>query len=41
MCDLAVTYEMDRYNTQRPLTVVNWPPLDPLDHPSNLQSSPR
>jgi tetratricopeptide (TPR) repeat protein len=34
MCDLAATYEMDTYNAQRPLTVVNWPPLDPLDHPA-------
>lgn len=34
MCDLAAAYEMDTYNTQRPLTVVNWPPLDPLDHPA-------
>jgi tetratricopeptide (TPR) repeat protein len=32
MCDLAVQYEMETYNTQRPLTVVNWPPLDPLTH---------
>lgn len=34
MCDLAAAYEVDTYNTQRPLTVVNWPPLDPLDHPT-------
>ncbi len=34
MCDLAVRYEVEKYNTQRPLTVVNWPPLDPLTHPT-------
>jgi hypothetical protein len=34
MCDLAASYEMETYNAQRPLTVVNWPPLDPLDHPA-------
>jgi tetratricopeptide (TPR) repeat protein len=32
MCDLAVSYEMETYNAQRPLTVVNWPPLDPIPH---------
>lgn len=34
MCDVAASYEADRYNAQRPLTVVNWPPLDPLTHPT-------
>lgn len=34
MCDLAVRYEVERYNSQRPLTVVNWPPLDPMAHPT-------
>lgn len=34
MCDLAASYESQIYNTQRPLTVVNWPPLDPLVHPT-------
>jgi hypothetical protein len=34
MCDLAVRYEVETYNAQRPLTVVNWPPLDPLTHPT-------
>lgn len=34
MCDRAVEYEMSRYNAQRPITVVSWPPLDPLTHPS-------
>ena len=34
MCDRAVAYELSVYNAQRPLTVVNWPPLDPLSHPT-------
>ncbi|MBI4443306.1 MAG: tetratricopeptide repeat protein [Acidobacteria bacterium] len=34
MCDFAARYEVDKYNAQRPLTVVNWPPLDPLHHPT-------
>lgn len=32
MCDTAAAYELDKYNAQRPLTVVNWPPLDPMTH---------
>ncbi len=34
MCDFAADYEVAEYNAQRPLTVVNWPPLDPLTHPT-------
>ncbi len=34
MCDQAAAYEFEKYNAQRPITVVNWPPLDPLTHPS-------
>lgn len=34
MCDFAVRYEVENYNGQHPLTVVNWPPLDPLTHPT-------
>ena len=34
MCDLAVDYEAEKYNDQRPVAYVNWPPLDPLTHPS-------
>ncbi len=34
MCDLAASYEVEKYNAQRPLTIVNWPPLDPMTHPS-------
>ncbi len=32
MCDTAAAYEMEKYNAQRPLTLVNWPPLDPMIH---------
>ncbi|MGI9101622.1 MAG: tetratricopeptide repeat protein [Terriglobales bacterium] len=32
MCDTAAAYEAEHYNAQRPLTVVNWPPLDPMTH---------
>ena len=32
-CDFAIRYETEKYNMQRPITVVNWPPLDPLAHP--------
>lgn len=31
-CDFAISYELQKYNTQQPITVVNWPPLDPLTH---------
>jgi tetratricopeptide (TPR) repeat protein len=34
MCDVAARYETETYNAQRPLTVVTWPPLDPMTHPS-------
>ena len=32
MCDHAASYDMEKYNAQRPLTIVNWPPLDPMTH---------
>lgn len=32
--DYAAGYELDKYNSQRPLSAVNWPPLDPLTHPT-------
>lgn len=32
MADLAIRYETGKYASQRPLTVVNWPPLDPMHH---------
>ncbi|MGH9521375.1 MAG: tetratricopeptide repeat protein, partial [Terriglobales bacterium] len=34
MFDEAASYELDKYNAQRPLTLVNWPPLDPMTHPT-------
>lgn len=34
MLDYLVGYETETYNWQHPVAVVNWPPLDPLTHPS-------
>ena len=34
MMDYAVTYEVARYNHQRPVGIANWPVLDPLTHPT-------
>jgi len=31
-CDYLVSYEVDRYNTIRPVAYTNWPTLDPLYH---------
>lgn len=33
-CDFMVSFEMDRYNAQRPIAYTNWPTLDPLTHPT-------
>ena len=33
-CDYVVSFEMDRYNAQRPIAYTNWPTLDPLNHPT-------
>jgi hypothetical protein len=33
-CEAVVAYEMEKYNWQRPVSIVNWPPLDPLSHPT-------
>jgi hypothetical protein len=33
-CDYLVAYEVEKYNRQRPVAFVNWPPLDPLVHPT-------
>ncbi|MFL5483086.1 MAG: tetratricopeptide repeat protein [Gemmatimonadaceae bacterium] len=33
-CDFIISFEMDRYNAQRPIAYSNWPTLDPLDHPT-------
>jgi tetratricopeptide (TPR) repeat protein len=37
MCDAVVNYEVSRYNRQRPVCFVNWPPLDPLTHPTEAR----
>ena len=34
MLDYLVAYETDTYNWQHPVAIVNWPPLDPLYHPT-------
>ena len=34
VADAMIGYEMERYNTQRPLAYTNWPTLDPLVHPT-------
>jgi hypothetical protein len=31
-CDMLQSYEFEKYNTSHPLSVVNWPTLDPLKH---------
>lgn len=33
-CDFLVSFEMQRYNAQRPVAYTNWPTLDPLTHPT-------
>lgn len=33
-CDALVSFEMERYNAQRPIAYSNWPTLDPLNHPT-------
>jgi Tfp pilus assembly protein PilF len=33
-CDYITSFEMERYNTQRPIAYSNWPTLDPLHHPT-------
>ena len=33
-CDFIVAFEMERYNSQRPIAYTNWPTLDPLTHPT-------
>ncbi|HTK95680.1 MAG TPA: hypothetical protein VL382_08570 [Terriglobales bacterium] len=34
MLDYLVAYEQDTYNWQHPVAIVNWPPMDPLTHPT-------
>jgi tetratricopeptide (TPR) repeat protein len=36
-CDELVHYEVEQYNCQRPVAFVNWPPLDPLHHPTEAR----
>ncbi len=39
MLDYVVTYELDTYNWEHPVAIVNWPPLDPLTHPTEASNS--
>lgn len=32
--DHLLTFEMDNYGTQRPVSVSSWPSLDPIEHPN-------
>jgi len=34
MLDYLIGYQTDTYNWQQPVAIVNWPPLDPLYHPT-------
>jgi Tetratricopeptide repeat len=34
MCDFLQSYEYENYHVTHPVTTVNWPTLDPLEHPS-------
>ncbi len=34
MCDILQGYEHGRYDISHPVSVINWPTLDPLSHPS-------
>jgi hypothetical protein len=33
-CDYLLAYEWDGYRAQRPIAYTNWPPLDPMHHPT-------
>lgn len=39
MCDYAVSYEMDQYNKQHPITYSSWPVTDPMEHVSESKLS--
>jgi tetratricopeptide (TPR) repeat protein len=39
MLDYLVAYETDTYNWQHPVAIVNWPPLDPLYHPTEAPNT--
>jgi len=34
MCNTLQTYELERYRYSHPVSTINWPTLDPLDHPA-------
>ena len=36
-CDGLVHYEAEQYNSQHPVAFVNWPPLDPIRHPTETR----
>jgi tetratricopeptide (TPR) repeat protein len=38
MLEYLVSYETDTYNWQHPVALVNWVPLDPLNHPTEATS---
>jgi hypothetical protein len=38
MMDYVVAYETQTYNCQHPLALVNWPPMDPLNHPTEAST---
>ncbi len=38
-CDYQVRYEVERYNTTRPIAYTNWPTLDPLHHPTEATAA--
>jgi hypothetical protein len=38
MLDYLVEYETQTYNRQHPVAFVNWPPLDPLTHPTEAST---
>jgi tetratricopeptide (TPR) repeat protein len=33
-CEFLLQYQVEKYNWQHPVSIVNWPPLDPLTHTS-------
>jgi hypothetical protein len=36
-CDIAATYEAERYHLARAVAFVNWPTLDPMRHPTETE----
>ncbi len=37
MCDLLAAYEMEKYGQQHPVSFTNWPTLDPITHPTEVE----